>query len=97
VNNTIITGTYVSPLSKHKKPRILVLYVDEENIHGLNVDLLPPGVVRDLKKILKREDFEDARELYEEKLRPIVRQHNSYRIWKRERFGGIRTLVKQFV
>jgi len=96
-SNSIILATYLSPTSTHKYPKILVLFEDSETVHGLNLNLAPSDFEKDLKQILVKSDFENSKSMYFEKLRPLIRKYNNYRIWHKIHLKNIKILKQDFI
>ena len=78
--NTIVQFTYRNA-KVDKIPKILVIYVDNQKVHGINLNYIGT----DFKKILKNfqaGEFDDAKMLYETRIKnsPLAKAYRIYMI-----------------
>lgn len=87
--NTITQFTYRNA-RVDKMPKVLVLYVDEDKMHGINLNYIGADYTKILKHF-EADEFDDPRMLYETRIKnsPLAL---AYRIYMLDAIVGARTL-----
>jgi len=95
--NSVTTFTYTAPKAHDRYPKVLVLAEAQDRIHALNLNRLTDTEKENLKKILVKADFADPDRMYEQKLKNVVRNINSYRVYRKSFIQAERVLDRTFV